>query len=133
MGEVIVWIVLGVLVFFCIRDVCKNIKNGSCGSCSGCGGACQGSCTACQGGKHMFKTTVGIDGMMCNMCESHVNEAIRKAFTVKKVSSSHKKNQAVIIAEHILHEDEIRKALEPTGYRVVSVQSEVYQKKGLFA
>ena len=34
----------------------------------------------------MIKTTVGIDGMMCGMCESHVNDAIRKSFDVKKVS-----------------------------------------------
>ena len=35
----------------------------------------------------MIKTTLKIDGMMCGMCESHVNDAIRKAFpAVKKVS-----------------------------------------------
>ena len=38
----------------------------------------------------MIKTTLKIDGMMCGMCESHVNDAIRKAFpAVKKVTSSH--------------------------------------------
>ena len=26
----------------------------------------------------MVKTIVGVDGMMCGMCESHVNEAVRK-------------------------------------------------------
>ena len=31
----------------------------------------------------MMKTTVEIDGMMCPMCESHINEAIRKAMKVK--------------------------------------------------
>lgn len=36
----------------------------------------------------MIKTTVGIDGMMCGMCEDHVNDAIRKSFDIKKVSSS---------------------------------------------
>ena len=40
----------------------------------------------------MIKTTLKIDGMMCGMCESHVNDAIRKAFpAVKKVTSSHGK------------------------------------------
>lgn len=34
----------------------------------------------------MVKTIVGIDGMMCGMCESHVNDVIRKSFDVKKVS-----------------------------------------------
>lgn len=38
----------------------------------------------------MQEITVGVDGMMCGMCESHVNDAVRAAFpTVKKVSSSH--------------------------------------------
>ena len=36
----------------------------------------------------MLKITVQVDGMMCGMCESHVNEAVRKAFKVKKVTSS---------------------------------------------
>ena len=29
---------------------------------------------------NMIKTTVKVDGMMCGMCESHVNDAVRKAF-----------------------------------------------------
>ena len=33
----------------------------------------------------MIKTTVKVDGMMCGMCESHVNDAVRKAFQVDKV------------------------------------------------
>ena len=28
----------------------------------------------------MVKTIVGVDGMMCGMCESHVNEAVRNAY-----------------------------------------------------
>ena len=39
----------------------------------------------------MLKITLGVDGMMCGMCESHVNDAVRKAFPVKKVTSSHGK------------------------------------------
>ena len=41
----------------------------------------------------MVKTTLGIDGMMCGMCESHMNDAIRNNFDVKKVTSSHSKKQ----------------------------------------
>ena len=36
----------------------------------------------------MIKTTVKVDGMMCGMCESHVNDAVRKAFQVDKVSKA---------------------------------------------
>ena len=47
----------------------------------------------------MLKITVDVDGMQCGMCENHVNEAVRGAFPVKKVSSSHSKKQTVIITE----------------------------------
>ena len=33
----------------------------------------------------MTKTTLKIDGMMCGHCETHVNDAIRNAFNVKKL------------------------------------------------
>lgn len=80
----------------------------------------------------MKKITVKIDGMMCGMCESHVNDAIRKAFQVKKVTSSHSKGEAMILTETDISEEALRAALDPTGYRVLSVKSEPYEKKGLF-
>ena len=48
---------------------------------------------------NMIKTTVKVDGMMCGMCESHVNDAVRKAFQVDKVTSSHSKGETVIISD----------------------------------
>ena len=47
----------------------------------------------------MEKITVGVDGMMCGHCEAHVNDAVRNALKVKKVTSSHSKKETVIIAE----------------------------------
>lgn len=41
----------------------------------------------------MVKITVGVKGMQCGMCEAHVNDAVRKAFPVKKVTSSHTKTR----------------------------------------
>ena len=35
----------------------------------------------------MWKYTVEVNGMMRGMCEAHVNDAVRKACPVKKVSS----------------------------------------------
>ena len=51
---------------------------------------------------NMIKTTVKVDGMMCGMCESHVNDAVRKAFQVDKVTSSHSKGETVIISDFAL-------------------------------
>ena len=81
----------------------------------------------------MIKTTLGIDGMACGMCEAHVNDVIRKNFKIKKVSSSHSKAQTVIISEEPVSEEELRKAIDPTGYKVTSFAQEPYEKKGLFS
>lgn len=81
----------------------------------------------------MIKTTVKISGMACGMCEAHVCDVIRRSFKVKKVTASHFKKEAVIITENALSDEEIKKALDPTGYRVLFVSSEKYVKKGLFS
>ena len=78
----------------------------------------------------MVKTIVGVDGMMCGMCESHVNEAVRNAFPIKKVSSSHGKKQTEIISEESLDHEKLKAAIEKTGYQVTSVTEEPYKKKG---
>ena len=80
----------------------------------------------------MYKTTVKIDGMMCGMCESHVNDAIRAKLSVKKVSSSHKNGETVIISENELTNEMVLTSLEGSGYNVLSVTCDPYEKKGLF-
>ena len=81
----------------------------------------------------MIKLTVGIEGMACGMCEAHINEAVRNAFQVKKVTSSHTKKQTVIITEKDIPEQTLKDAIAKNGYEVVSVNSEPYEKKGLFS
>ncbi|MBR0280183.1 MAG: cation transporter [Oscillibacter sp.] len=78
----------------------------------------------------MTKTTVQVDGMSCNMCESHVNEAVRKAFAVKKVTSSRKKRVTEILSETPLDPDALRAVIAGTGYTVGDISSEPYVKKG---
>ena len=81
----------------------------------------------------MRKITVGIDGMMCGMCESHINDAIRHKFPqIKKVSADRKKKQAVILSESDLDEQTVRETIDATGYTFLSYASEEYKKKGLF-
>lgn len=78
----------------------------------------------------MVKTTVRIDGMMCGMCEAHMNDAVRKEFKVKKVESSHSKGTTEIISEEAIDEAKLRQVIEATGYKFVSSESEPYEKKG---
>ena len=69
----------------------------------------------------MVKTVLQIDGMMCPMCESHVNDAIRNAFPgVSKVRSSHRKGRTEIRSETPLDETALRAAVERCGYRLLS-------------
>lgn len=78
----------------------------------------------------MVKTVLKIDGMACSMCEAHVNDAVRKAFAVKKVTSSHTKGRTEILSEQLLEESKLKTAIEATGYQVIALQSEPYEKKG---
>ena len=80
----------------------------------------------------MLKITARVDGMQCGMCEAHVNDAVRKAFDVKKVTSTHTKNQTVILSEQPIDEQALRDVINRTGYEVTSLTSEPYEKKGLF-
>jgi len=80
----------------------------------------------------MVKMTLKIDGMMCGMCESHINDAIRNAFPVKKVTSSHQKGETVILAETELPREKLAEAIDKTGYKLLDLQAEPYKKKGLF-
>ena len=78
----------------------------------------------------MYQITIGIDGMACSMCESHVCDTIRNNFKVKKVSASHTKAEAVIVSETEISEARLKAALDPTGYRVTSYSAGEAEKKG---
>ena len=78
----------------------------------------------------MLKITMEIDGMMCGMCESHINDAIRREFKVKKVTSSHTKRQTVILTEKPLDEDRLRKVIDETDYKVMSIETVEEEKRG---
>ena len=53
--------------------------------------------------------------MACGMCEAHVNDAVRKAFQVKKVTSSHSKGRTEIISETELDADKLKTVIEASG------------------
>ena len=76
----------------------------------------------------MIQTTVKVSGMACSMCEAHINDAIRGAFPVEKVTSSHSKGETVILSKEPLDEN----VLHATGYTAGEIHAETYEKKGLF-
>lgn len=80
----------------------------------------------------MIEITCMIEGMQCSMCESHINDVIRKNFKVKKVHSSSKKNQTVIISAVDISDEQLRHAIDPTGYRLGAITRKEAVRKGLF-
>lgn len=81
----------------------------------------------------MVKITLGIDGMMCGMCEAHMNDAVKNSFKVKKVESSHEKKCTVIVASENIDEQKLGEVVASVGYKMTSYKSEPYEKKGLFS
>ncbi len=80
----------------------------------------------------MNKITLKIDGMVCGMCEAHINDAVRRSFPVKKVTSSHGRGETVILSEGDLDEAVLRTVIDAAGYKVLSVERGTAEKKGLF-
>ena len=82
-----------------------------------------------EGENSMIRTTVQISGMTCGMCEAHINDAIRSAFPVKKVSSSRKEGKTVILSEKPIDAEELRQVIGRTGYIMISAGEETTEKK----
>ncbi len=83
----------------------------------------------------MYETKANIDGMMCSMCTSHVNDCIRNSFKVKSVKATLKNNgETTILSEEPVDEEKLKEALSKLGYRLTGFSSHVAEeKKGFFS
>ena len=79
---------------------------------------------------NMIKTIVSVDGMACGMCEAHINDAIRAAFPVKKVTSSRAKKETVILSDGFLDHEAVKRTIADAGYTPLSIEEETAEKKG---
>ena len=136
--NILIIAVIALVVGLVIRGMIQDKKAGK--SCCGCNCASCGACSRCASehkiqntqNQQLIRTRVEVDGMMCGMCEAHINEAIRKTIPVKKVSSSHTRGETIILTEGTPDTEKIRKAIDETGYKVLSINSSLYlEKKGL--
>ena len=74
--------------------------------------------------KTMYKTTVTVEGMMCHMCEKHVNEALSKAFAAENPVSDHTANKTEFISAEKPDEAKVKEVIEAAGYTVKAVHTE---------
>ena len=81
----------------------------------------------------MEKITLGIEGMACIKCESHMNEAIKNNFTIESVTSSHSEKQTVIIAGQKIDDKELEEVVKNSGFELKSISREAYKKKGFLS
>ena len=70
--------------------------------------------------------------MACSMCEAHINDTIRAASPVEKVSSSHSEGETVILSQAPLGENALRTAINATGYMAGEISTAVCEQKGFF-
>lgn len=81
----------------------------------------------------MIKTTVKIEGLMCHNCEAHVNDAVKKAFKVKSVVSSHESGETVITSKDAIDAERLTAVITEAGYKPLSVESSPMEKKSIFS
>ena len=86
-----------------------------------------------EGCPSMVETILKVNGMMCGMCESHINDVVRKTAQVEKVTSSHTKGETVIVSEKPVDVEKLKQAIADTGYTVTGVETKPYEKKGFFS
>lgn len=79
----------------------------------------------------MNKIVVEVTGMRCPMCEKHVNEIVKNNFDVKSVTSSHEKNETVIITPVEISDEELLKVLSTTGYTIGKIVRTDAKRVGL--
>ena len=66
-----------------------------------------------------------IHGMRCGMCESHINDVIRKNFDIKKVKYNRFKNETIILSKVELNEEKIKEVIASTGYELRGIEKAV--------
>lgn len=71
----------------------------------------------------MKKIKLTIEGMHCASCASNVERSLKKVKGVKEASVSIMTKKAIIETEENVNQDEIKKAVEKTGFKLTEVNN----------
>lgn len=98
------------------------------------GGACPpAECREKRSLYNVTRVTIQVGGMMCGMCEAHINEAVRRSFRVKKVTSSHNRGETVILTGEPIYEEKLRRVIRDTLDMRWALSPRYPTKKSLFS
>jgi P-type Cu+ transporter len=73
-------------------------------------------------GVHMKKIKLMIEGMHCASCASNIERSLKKVHGVKEANVNLMLRKGFVEAEDKVSNDEIKKAVSRTGYKVVSIE-----------
>lgn len=71
-----------------------------------------------------MKKKITISGMHCASCASNVERSLRKVSGIKNVSVSLLTRKGFIESDKEISDEEIRKAVSRTGYKVDNIEEE---------
>lgn len=69
------------------------------------------------------KIVIGVEGMMCEHCAAHVEEAVKKIAGVKAAKVDLKDKSVTVKADREIESAEFEAAISGTGYKFVGVRA----------
>jgi len=63
-----------------------------------------------------------IQGMRCASCASNIERSLKKVLGVKEVSVSLMMNKGMVEAEDNVNDEDLKKAVARTGYKVINLE-----------
>lgn len=70
----------------------------------------------------MKKVKVTIEGMHCSSCAGNIERSVKKVPGVKAVSVSLMTRKGIVEAEDSVTEEDLKKAVTRTGYKIVKIE-----------
>lgn len=70
----------------------------------------------------MKKVKVTIEGMHCSSCAGNIERSVKKVPGVKQVSVSLMTRKGIVEAEDSVTEEDLKKAVTRTGYKIVKIE-----------
>jgi len=70
----------------------------------------------------MKKVKLTIEGMHCSSCASNIERSVKKISGVKEASVSLMTKKGIIEAEDNVSEEDLKKAVARTGYKVIKIE-----------